>query len=64
MSDKKRDELGDEPAPKFNYYRASGLTLCETCGEKYFDHPVIRRAEKLRFMCELFVLCNNDRVKC
>ena len=61
----KRDELSDNPAPKFNYYRASGDCICGICNELYYDHPTIHGKERTLYGCsELFVLCNTDRVKC
>jgi hypothetical protein len=61
---KKRDDLGvGIENPKFNYYRASGDCICPTCGEKYYDHPVIRGKERRAIGIELYVLCNTDRVK-
>ena len=46
----------------FRYYRA-GNCKCPTCGLEFRDHPVIRMPEKRFYGCELFVLCNTDRVK-
>jgi hypothetical protein len=61
---KKRDDLGvGIENPKFNYYRASGDCICPTCGEIYYDHPVIRGKERRMIGIELYVLCNTDRVK-
>ena len=58
-----RNELDDDPAPRFNYYRASGQTCCAFCGEAYYDHPVVNGKERRANGCELHVLCNTDRVK-
>ena len=46
----------------FRYYRA-GNCICKTCGLEYIEHPVVRMREKRHYGCELFVLCNTDRVK-
>jgi hypothetical protein len=61
---KKYDDLGvGIENPKFNYYRAAGDTICSTCGEAYYEHPVIRGKERRTIGIELYVLCNTDRVK-
>ena len=60
-----RDSLvGDHSTfnPAFKYYRA-GNCKCPICGLEFRDHPVIRMPEKRFYGCELFVLCNTDRVK-
>lgn len=66
LLDVERDNLaGDENTwnKAFRYYRAGGDRICEKCGICYYDHPVIRGAEKRHYGCELQVLCNTDRVK-
>lgn len=64
MSDDQDRLIGDDDSwnKAFRYYRA-GNCVCPTCGLEYIDHPVVRIAEKRHYGCELFVLCNTDRVK-
>lgn len=65
ISRDERDRLvGDYSTynPAFRYYRA-GNNKCDTCKLEFRDHPVVRMPEKRFYGCELFVLCNTDRVK-
>lgn len=43
--DKKRVDNGD-------YVRASGLTICPTCGFEYFDHAPVTGYEWLTRLCD------------
>lgn len=45
-----------------NFYRASGLTICE-CGKEYYSHPYATEARDHDGEPYLHVLCNGDIIK-
>jgi hypothetical protein len=45
------------------FERASGDVLCETCGKKYYDHPMYRKALDWNGNAVLNELCDGRLVK-
>ncbi len=66
MSEELYNTLTDEQKSRIaNFYRAGGDVVCETCGKKYYDHPMYMPSAKATYNGQpiLNEICNGDLVK-
>ena len=53
----------DKEEDDWDFYRASGLCICDQCGKTYYKHPEDKEHLSFDGHPYLVILCNGDRVK-